>query len=119
MYEPAPSRGSMSKACAEPRTLAAEQAGGAGALDRAREDVERVRIFGANVDVALGRPDREGGDRHPLDDEERIALHQHPVGEGPAVAFVGVADDIFLIRRGVTDRAPFDAGWKAGARLGP
>ena len=42
--------------------------------------------------------------------EERIALHQHAVGEGAAVALVGVADDIFLVGLDAGDRAPFDAG---------
>ena len=33
----------------------------------------------------------------------------------PEIAFVGVADDIFLLRRGVGDGAPFDAGGEACA----
>ena len=74
-----------------------------------------MRIFRADVDVALGRPDRDAGDRHALDQEERIALHDHAVGEGAAVALVGVADDVFLLGRGLRDGAPFDAGRETGA----
>ena len=55
-----------------------------------------VRIFGADVDVALGRADGDAGDGHALDQHEGIALHDHAVGEGAAVALVGVADDVFL-----------------------
>ena len=74
-----------------------------------------VRIFRAQIDVAPRRPDSERGDRHALDQQERVALHQHTVGESAAVALVGVADDVFLIRAGIVDRLPFDAGRKAGA----
>src|SRR5581483_1704612 len=48
-----------------------------------------------------------------FDQRERIALHQHAVGEGAAVALVGVADDIFLIGRRARHRPPFDSGREA------
>src|SRR5262245_56447909 len=60
-----------------------------------------MRIFRTAVDVALGRADADAADRHALDQGERIALHDHPVGKSAAVAFVGIADDIFAIGRGV------------------
>ena len=72
-------------------------------------------IFGADIDVTLGRSHRDPGDRHAFDQEKRIALHQHPVGEGAAVAFVGVADDVPLVGLDAGGRAPFDAGRKACA----
>ena len=74
-----------------------------------------VRIFGADVDVALGRADGDAGDRHALDQDEGIALHDHAVGEGAAVALVGVADDVFLRAGVVGDGPPLDAGREAGA----
>ena len=52
---------------------------------------------------------------HAFDEDEGIALHDHAVGEGAAVAFVGIADDVFLRRRGLRHRPPLDAGRKAGA----
>ena len=55
-----------------------------------------VRIFRADIDVALGGADRDAGDGHAFDQHEGIAFHDHAVGEGAAVAFVGVADDVFL-----------------------
>ena len=64
-------------------------------VERRVERGDRVRIFRADVDVALGRADREAGDRHALDQHERIAFHQHAVGEGAGIALVGVADDVF------------------------
>ncbi len=105
----------MSKAWPDPRTEAPRQSARPRPLDRAGKDVESVRIFGADVDVAHRRAGRDGGDRHALDEEERVALHQHAVGEGAAVALVGVADDIFLIRLRPGDRAPLDPRRKAGA----
>ena len=74
-----------------------------------------MRVFGTDVDVALGRSDRDRGDRHPLDQHEGIALHDHAVGKGPAIALVGVADHVFLRRLGLGHGAPFDAGGESGA----
>ena len=76
---------------------------------------DSVRIFGANVDVALSGAHRDAGDGHAFDQDERIAFHDHAVGEGPAIAFVGVADDVFLVGLGVRNGLPFDAGWKSRA----
>ena len=58
---------------------------------------ERVRIFRAQIDVAAGGAHRESGDGHALDQHERIAFHDHAVGVGAAIAFVRVADDVFLV----------------------
>ena len=71
---------------------------------------DRMRIFRADVDVALCGADGDGGDGHALDHHEGIALHDHAVGKGAAVAFVGVADDVFAARARVRHRLPLDAG---------
>ena len=68
-----------------------------------------IRVFGPDVDVALGGADGVGRDRHALDEQERIALHHHPVGEGAAVAFVCVAADELQLVNAVEHRLPFDA----------
>ena len=83
--------------------------------DRRLHRRRRVRIFRADVDVAFGRSDRDAGDRHAFDQYERIAFHDHAVGEGAAVALVGVADDVFLRRLGLRHGAPFDPGRETGA----
>ncbi len=72
-------------------------------------------IFGADVDVALAGADRDGRDGHALDHHEGIALHDHAVGESAAVAFVGVADDVFAVGAGLRHGLPLDAGREAGA----
>ena len=74
----------------------AKQAAGPRRLDRAFHRRDRVRIFRADIDEAFARADRERCYRHAFDQDEGIALHDHAVGEGAAVAFVGIADDVFL-----------------------
>ena len=90
----------------------------AGALCRCDGGIHRldgVRIFRTNVDVALGRTDRDTRNRHALDHHEGIAFHDHAIGEGAAVALVGVADDVFAIGAGLRHGLPLDAGRKTGA----
>ena len=62
-----------------------------------------------------GSANCDGGNRHAFDECKRIALHQHPVGKGAGIAFIGVADDIFLFSRGGAYRFPFDTRGKARA----
>jgi hypothetical protein len=60
-------------------------------------------------------PTARAGDDHALDEGERVALHEHPVGEGPAVALVGVAADELLVGlRASSHGAPLDAGREPG-----
>ena len=73
--------------------VAAEEAVGVGGLDGAAQRGDRVRVLGADVDVALARADGVRRDGHPLDQRERVALDDHPVGEGAGVALVEVAGD--------------------------
>ncbi len=67
-------------------------------------------ILAADVEVALRRARREGGDRHRLDDRERIALHQHPVLERAGLRLVGVADEVVRLGGLRRDRGPLAAG---------
>src|SRR5487761_269431 len=90
--------------------LRPEIALGASDLQRAAEDLDRMRIFRADVDEAFGRADRDTGDGHTFDQHEGIALHDHAVGEGAGIALVGVADDVFLRRSGLRRGAPLDSG---------
>ena len=81
-----------------------------GDIDRRGHRGDGVGVLRADVDVALGGADREAGDHHPLDQQERVALHEHAVGECATVALVRVAGDELEIRRCVEDRLPLDAG---------
>ncbi len=88
---------------------------GVGDVDGPPQRADGVGVLAAQVDVALGRADRERRDRHPLDERERVALDEHPVGEGAAVALVGVAADELHVGGGGAHRLPLDAGGEAGA----
>ena len=69
-----------------------------------------MRILRAQIDVALRRAHRDAGDRHALDERERIAFHEHAIGERAGVAFVGIADHVFLVGLLIEHRLPLDAG---------
>ena len=83
--------------------------------DRGVQLGNRVGVFAADVDIALPRSDRVGGNRHALDQLERIAFHQHPVGKGAAIAFVGVADHVFAGAGSIRNGLPLDARREACA----
>ena len=68
-----------------------------------------MRVFAAHIDITLRGAHRMGGDGHALDQLKRVALHRHAVGEGAAVALVGVADDVFAGAGGSRHRLPLDA----------
>ena len=74
------------------------------ALDGDLHRLDGIGIFGADIDVAVGGADRDAGNGHALDQHEGIAFHDHAVGEGAGIAFVGVADDVFLLGPGVGRR---------------
>ena len=77
----------------------AEVAVGVRRLDRAPQGGDGVGVLGADVDVALARADGVGRDGHALDERERVALDEHPVGEGAGVALVEVAGDELQVGR--------------------
>ena len=60
-----------------------------------------------------------GADRHALHQMEGIALHQHAVGKGATVTFVGIADDVFVGAGCFGDRLPLDPRRKARAPPAP
>ena len=85
--------------------MRAEKAGAPGEPMACVHRADRVRIFRADIDEALGGADGDARDRHALDQHEGIALHDHAVGEGAAVALVGIADDVFAVGAGVAPRS--------------
>ena len=48
-----------------------------------------------------------------------VALQDAPVHEGPGVAFIGIADDVLDVSRGIPAEFPFEPGGKAGAAPAP
>ncbi len=90
--------------------VAAEVAGVTGDGESLVEHADGIGVFRAHIDVALVGTHGEAGNDHAFDQQERVAFHQHAVGEGTGVTFVGVAHHVLLACSGVTHGAPLDAG---------
>src|SRR5919109_1877836 len=84
-------------------------AGGPRLGDRGHQARCGFRVFGPQVQEATFGAGCEPGDRHRLDDRERVTLEKNPILEGPWFGFVGVADEFVGTRR-CGDSGPFAAG---------
>jgi len=87
----------------------------AGLLNGYLDPVKGELVLSTDINVTFIRPNRIGGYQHGLYDAERVAFHNDTVLEGSRFAFIGVADDIFLLTECFPDRIPFNAGWKTRA----
>ena len=94
----------------------AEIARGVGFFDGRVHDVQHVAIFAANVDVALMRADRAPGDDDAFDQLMRIHFHQRTVLAGAGLALIGVAENVFRLRRFLGHEAPLHARWESPRR---
>jgi hypothetical protein len=86
-----------------------------GVGDGRLEPLDGQGIFGPKVHIGLRGADRIGGDGHAFDQAMRIALDNGAVHERPGIAFIGVADQVFLIAGRLPGEFPFLARWKASA----
>ena len=102
--------------------VVAQQPVFAGLLDGAVQAMHRQRIFGANVDDSFGRAHHVTADDHAFQQRVRIALDLVAVHVGAGIAFIGIADDVLLIRLGFGQELPLVAGQvsraAASAQLG-
>ena len=87
----------------------------AGLADGEVQLMHGKRIFGADVDDAVGRAGDVGADRHALDQGVRIALDLVAVHVGAGIALVGVADQELPLGLGLAQELPLHAGGVAGA----
>src|SRR5262245_41641099 len=78
------------------------------------EDLLNVEELSANIDVGHFRADRPASNETSLEEEMRIALHQHVILERAGLALVGVARDVTRFAL-LVDELPLQAGWKSGA----
>ena len=115
MYAPAPRRISMSNAKPSPITSVAEEAAPPRLRERVLEGVQCLGVLAAQVDVALRAARRVRGDRHRLDERERVALEQGAILERPGLRLVGVADEVVRPRRLSRDRLPLHPCRERGA----
>jgi hypothetical protein len=74
-----------------------------------------IGVFPAQIDVALRRSRGDSRNRHTLDQYEGIALHHHAIRECARVAFIGIADDVFLGRGSAEHGFPFDPRRESGS----
>jgi hypothetical protein len=79
-------------------------------LDRLLHRREQVIELPANVDVGGFRSDCVAADQATLHEQVGIAFHQQVILEGARLALVGVADDVFRLRRLLVDELPLEAG---------
>ena len=84
-----------------------------GVRDRLLENLRRLRVLAADVDVGGVCPDGVAADRTALDQLVRVFLHQQPVFEGPGLRFVRIADQIDGLAGVLWDEAPFEPRRKA------
>ena len=88
---------------------------GARGGDRGDEPVPGQRVLAAQVQVAVLAAGGDAGDRHRLDDEERVVLEDHAVLERPRLGLVGVADQVVRALGVAGDRLPLAPGRERGA----
>ena len=74
-----------------------EIAAAARRVDRRLQRAHRSRVLAAQVQPAVRAAGGERGDRHRLDDGERITLHQHAVLERAGLGLVGVAHEVMRL----------------------
>ena len=80
---------------------------GASDVDRLCHHRDGIGVLRAHIhDSAVGT-DGVGGNRHPLQEQERIPFHHHSVGVRAAIALVGVDADVLVCGR----RRRFPAVW--------
>ena len=91
----------------------AKEANGFHVGDGTLETFDGDRIFSANVEVTFVGAECVAGDHHTFDDLERVAFEDGTIHECARVAFVTVADDVFLVGFLVGGELPFSSGGEA------
>ena len=84
----------MSKATPEPRTSGPSRPAARAAPIALGHTRLGERVLAAEVEVAVLGAGREAGDRHRLDEGERVLLQQDAVLERAGLGLVGVADEV-------------------------
>ena len=106
----------MSNADARAHDVVAEEARASARPSIARrEPLPRQRILAPQVHVAVLAARRVAGDRHRLDEGERVVLDHDPVLERPGLRLVGVAHEVVRPDRVSGHGVPLAAGRERGA----
>ncbi|OPZ97152.1 MAG: hypothetical protein BWY71_01708 [Planctomycetes bacterium ADurb.Bin412] len=97
----------------------AQQAVGTGLFDGVLEPLDGQGILGTNINVGLGGADAVGGDYHAFDETVGIAFADSPVHKRARITFIGVADQVFLIRHFLEGEFPLFPGGETTAAAAP
>src|SRR6202521_2548665 len=92
-----------------------EKSFGGGLRNRVFNPMARERVFAPDVQITLLATRRESGDRHRLDNGERITLQELPVLEGPGLGFVRIAHEVMRAGGSLRHRVPLAPARKRGA----
>ena len=83
--------------------------------DRGFQVLDRQRVFGPHINIAVRRANRVTRNGHALEHAMRIALQDATVHKGPGVALITVADDMLAVAVNLGNHAPFQTCGIAGA----
>ena len=95
--------------------VVAQQTDLCGFFDGGLQPLHRQRIFGADVDIALGGAGGHTGDHHALQNGVGVALHDGAVHKRTGVTLVAVADHILHVGYVAPHALPFAPGGEAAA----
>jgi len=95
--------------------LVAQEIGGARLFQRFFEAVVVGENFTVDVVVTHGDAHGVSADGHAFDQGMRVVANNVAVLEGTRLAFVGIADEVFLARELARHEAPLQAGRETGA----
>jgi hypothetical protein len=83
--------------------------------DRRLQQRLGARVLRARQDEAVVGPDGVARERHPLDQQVRVGLHEDLVDVGAGIALVAVGDDELALALGLARELPLRARREAGA----
>ena len=100
---------------ASSQNIVAEQAVFAGLSNGNLESFDGQRIFGTDVHQTFIGANAITANGHGFEHRMRVAFQNRTVHESAGVAFVGIANHVFLIADRFVGNFPFQASWKATA----
>ena len=72
-------------------------------------------VLGADIDVAMLRPDRVGRDEHPFENQVGVSFEHASIHEGAGVSLIRITDDVFHVAPRAAGETPFLSRGKARA----
>ena len=98
-----------------PSNIIAEQPLLLGLTDCQPQPLNSQRVFRPYIEVTFIRPNRISRNRHALDHAMRIIFHHTAIHERTGIAFVTIADHMFVFTASFGNGIPLETGWIASA----